>query len=260
MRVVYPRYLPDAALSREEMEALQHDLAADASFEDHIDFDPADAAISETPDEQAPLGAGDAPVVVGVDQAFLDEESVSAAVAIRDGAVVERAAGRAPLEIPYIPGLLSFREGSAIVDAVESLSVDPDVLVLDGSGRIHFRQAGIATHVGVLFDVPAVGVAKNLLCGTPELPLDDPLPQGARVAIGADDSMDAPPGTVVGYAFQSRQYPNPEKRHVNPLYVSPGHRVNAETAVDIVNAACTGYKLPEPTRLADAYADELKSE
>ena len=259
MRVVRPEFLPDPALSRQEMEELQRELAADAAFEDDIGFDPADAAISETPDEQAPLGAGDAPVVVGVDQAFLEEESVSAAVAIRDGTVVERAAGRAPLEIPYIPGLLSFREGAAIVDALESLSVDPDVLVLDGSGRIHFRQAGIATHVGVLFDVPAVGVAKNLLCGTPRSALDDPLPRGARVAIEADGSMDAPAGTVVGYAFQSRQYPNPEKRHVNPLIVSSGHRVSAETAVDIVEATCAGYKLPEPTRLADAYADELKS-
>lgn len=259
MRVVRPEFLPDPALARQEMEALQRDLAAEATFEDDVDFDPADAAISETPDEQAGLDARDAPVVVGVDQAFLDDESVSAAVAIQDGAVVERAAGRAPLEIPYIPGLLSFREGGAIVDALESLSIDPDVLVLDGSGRIHFRQAGIATHVGVLFDAPAVGVAKNLLCGTPRSTLDDPLPEGARVAIEADGSMDAPTGTVVGYAYQSRQYPNPEKRHVNPLIVSPGHRVNAETAVDVVEATCAGYKLPEPTRLADAYADELKS-
>jgi deoxyribonuclease V len=69
--------------------------------------------------------------------------------------------------------------------------------------------------------------------------------------------MDAPDGTVVGYAFQSRQYPNPGTRHVNPLYVSPGHRVSAETAVDLVEATCTGYKLPAPTRLADRYADEL---
>ncbi|WP_232703584.1 endonuclease V [Halobacterium wangiae] len=260
MRVVHPEYLPDAALSRAEMERLQRELAADAIFEDGIDFDPVDAALSATPDEQTALTVSDAPVVVGVDQAFLDAESVSAAVAIRAGAVVERAAGRAPLEIPYIPGLLSFREGAAIVDALESLTVDPDVLVLDGSGRIHFRQAGIATHVGVLFDVPAVGVAKNLLCGSPRTALDDPLPEGARVAIEADDSMDAPAGTVVGYAYQSRQYPNPGTRYVNPLIVSPGHRVNAETAVDVVEATCTGYKLPEPTRLADAYADELKSE
>ncbi|WP_232687451.1 endonuclease V [Halobacterium zhouii] len=266
MNVVHPEYLPDPGRSREEMEVLQRDIAADAEFEDDVDFDSADVALSGTPTEhevgQTELDASsatDTPVVVGVDQAFTDDEAVSAVVAIRDGVVVDRAAGHAPLEIPYIPGLLSFREGSAIVDALESLSVDPDVLVVDGSGRIHFRQAGLATHVGVLFDVPAVGVAKNLLCGTPRASLDDPLAAGARVAIEADDSMDAPDGTVVGYAYQSRQYPNPETRHVNPLFVSPGHRLSAETAVDVVEATCSGYKLPEPTRLADAYADELKA-
>ncbi|GAA0269320.1 endonuclease V [Halobacterium noricense] len=269
MEVVRPEFLPDPDRSHEEMEALQREIAATASFEDDFDFDVADIELDESPTD-APTAAGsvgeqvtltdsDAPVVVGVDQAFVgDDYSVSAAVAIRDGRVVERAAGRAELEVPYIPGLLAFREGDAIVDALESLSVEPDVLVLDGSGRIHFRQAGLATHVGVLFDVPAVGVAKNLLCGTPREPLDEPLPEGARVAIEADDSMDAPEGTVVGYAYQSRQYPNPEKRHVNPLIVSPGHRVSAETTVDVVEATCTGYKLPAPTRLADAYADDLK--
>jgi deoxyribonuclease V len=277
MNVVHPEFLPDPAYSRAEMEDLQRDLAATARFEDAVDFSVADVALSGTPDDQATVDAGeqttadsseqttldsgsraDAPVVVGVDQAFTDDEALSAVVAIQDGVVVERAAGRAPLEIPYIPGLLSFREGSAIVDALESLAVDPDVLVVDGSGRIHFRQAGLATHVGVLFDVPAVGVAKNLLCGTPTEPLVDPLPEGARVPIEADDSMDAPAGTVVGYAYQSRQYPNPETRHVNPLFVSPGHRLDAESATDFVAATCTGYKLPAPTRLADAYADELK--
>ncbi|MFB6071882.1 MAG: endonuclease V [Halobacterium sp.] len=258
MEVARPEYLPDPDRSHDEMAALQRDIAAEASFEDELGFDPADAAIEETPDEQAGLGDAGGPVVVGVDQAFREDESVSAAVAIRDGAVVERAEGRAPLDVPYIPGLLAFREGGAIVDALRNLAVEPDVLVFDGSGRIHFRQAGIATHVGVLFEAPAVGVAKNLLCGTPREPLDDPLPEGARVAIEADDSMDAPDGTVVGYAYQSRQYPNPGKRHVNPLVVSPGHRVTAETAVDVVEATCTGYKLPAPTRLADRYAEELK--
>jgi deoxyribonuclease V len=294
MDVVEPRFLPDPDRSREEMEAVQREIAAAAAFVDDVDFAPDDLALEATPtyapgatdasgatdaagetageqatlddgeqatlssDEQATLTDSDAPVVVGVDQAFVgDEWSVSAAVAIRDGAVVERAAGRAALEIPYIPGLLAFREGDAIVDALESLSAEPDVVVLDGSGRIHFRQAGIATHVGVLFDVPAVGVAKNLLCGTPRESLEDPLPESARVAVEADDSMDAPDGTVVGYAYQSRQYPNPERRHVNPLITSPGHRVDAETAVDVVEATCTGYKLPAPTRLADEYADDL---
>lgn len=266
MEVVRPEFLPDPDRSHEEMAALQREIAATAAFTDDVSFDPADAATGETPafeadGAQSALGrreGSDAPVVVGVDQAFLDEESVSAAVAVQDGVIVEHAEGRAPLEVPYIPGLLAFREGDAIVDALESLSVEADVLVLDGSGRIHYRQAGLATHAGVLFEVPALGVAKSLLCGEPTQPLDDPLPEGARVPIEADDEVDAPDGTTIGYAYQSRQYPNPEQRHVNPLFVSPGHRVNAETAVDVVEATCTGYKLPAPTRLADSHAGELK--
>jgi deoxyribonuclease V len=179
---------------------------------------------------------------------------VSAVVAARDGEVVERASGRAPVEMPYVPGLLSFREAPAVLAALDALAVEPDLLVLDGSGRIHFREAGIATHVGVLLDTPALGVAKNLLCGDPAESLDSHMRAGERVPILADDSMTAPEGEVVGHAYQSRQYPNPEKRHVNPLYVSPGHRVSAETTVSLVEALCDGYKLPEPTRLADADA------
>lgn len=258
--IVHPEYVPDPELSHEEMKHLQNELAADAVFEDDLDVTPSEVELDEPPTEGAPLHA-DAPVVVGVDQAFTDDEAVSAAVAVQDGRVVETAEGRVPLDIPYIPGLLAFREGGCILDALENLSVDPDLLVLDGSGRIHFREAGIATHIGVTVNVPSVGVAKSLLCGMPRTPLDaGPFEEGTRIPIEADDSMTASDGTVVGYAFQSRQYPNPERRHVNPLIVSPGHRVNADTTVDFVDALCAGYKLPEPTRLADSAAGDLKRE
>ncbi|OYR77230.1 endonuclease V, partial [Halorubrum ezzemoulense] len=122
--------------------------------------------------------------------------------------------------------------------------------------RIHFREAGLATHVGVLRDTPSVGVAKSLLCGEPDESTSE-RPEGWRTPVRADDAVTtAEPGTVIGHAFQSRQYPN--SKRVNPLYVSPGHRVSAETAVEFVAALCAGYKLPEPTRLADAYADTVK--
>ncbi|MFC4449326.1 endonuclease V [Halorussus aquaticus] len=269
MTPVHPEFVPDPTLSREEMERLQRDIADVAGFEDDFAFDPAAVRADPTDDGQTALGAAtddaEPPVVVGVDQAFVDAFSedalaVSAIVATRGSEVIEEVHAVEPTEIPYVPGLLSFREGGAILSAFEKLTVDPDLAVFDGSGRIHFRQAGIATHVGVTLDVPAVGVAKNLLCGRPRESLDEYLPQGARVAIEADDSVTAPSGTVIGYAYQSRQYDNPETRHVNPLYVSPGHRVSAETTTDLVERLCAGYKLPEPTRLADNYADEVKAE
>ncbi len=193
-----------------------------------------------------------------MDQAFVDDFAVSALVASRDGEVVERVHAVVETEIPYIPGLLSFREGTAILRAFEKLTVSPDLAVVDGSGRIHFRQAGIATHIGVMLDLPAIGVAKNLLCGDLRDPPGGHMDAGERVPVVANSRVSAPDGTVIGYALQSRQYPNPEKRHINPLYVSSGHRVSAETTADLVWQLCAGYKLPEPTRRADAYADDVK--
>jgi deoxyribonuclease V len=232
-------FVPDASLSREEMETLQTEIAETAVFEDAIDFEP---TASDT-------------LIAGVDQGFDGDTAVSAVVVTRGEAVVETVSATAPTEIPYIPGLLSFREGNAILSAIEELETEPDLFMLDGSGRIHFREAGIATHIGVTLDVPTIGVAKSLLCGQPRESLDEPLPEGARVPIEADRDVTAPDGTVIGYALQSRQYDS-GNQYINPLYVSPGHCVSAATAADVVEATAAGYKLPEPTRLADSYADE----
>jgi len=260
MDVVRPEFVPDPSLSREEMASLQRDIAEAAVFSDDLDLDPAAVAV---PDAGASAGQtrlgevppGEVPLVAGVDQAFDGDDAVSAVVVRRGEEILERVHAVEPVEVPYVPGLLSFREGGAILAALSKLDCEPDLLVIDGSGRIHFRQAGLATHVGVAVDVPAVGVAKNLLCGRPRGSLADPLPENSRVAIEANDDVTAPDGTVIGYAFQSRQYDSGD-RHINPLYVSPGHRVCAGTATDLVECCCGGYKLPEPTRLADSYADE----
>lgn len=239
-RIEHPEYRPDPSLGREEMEQLQRDLAKEAVFEDDFAFDPSLEDV----------------VVAGVDQAFLDDKAVSGIVLYKNGKVIERAHAVVDLDIPYIPGLLAFREGEAILSAYEELETEPDLMVVDGSGRIHFREAGIATHMGVMLDVPTVGVAKNLLCGRLQEPLDRELARGERIAVESDDSVTAPDGTIIGYAFQSKQYSG--ARTVNPLYVSPGHRVSAETAVDLVEKLHNGYKLPEPTRLADSYVAEVK--
>jgi deoxyribonuclease V len=256
----YPQYLPDPAATREEMEALQRRVADAASFDDEFTFDPervGPAAGEGSRLDDADPWRDDAPLVAGVDQAFLDESVVSAVVCLRGSEVVERVHAVSELSIPYVPGLLSFREGGPIVDALARLSSDPDLLLFDGSGRIHYRQAGLATHMGVVFDRPSVGVAKSLLCGRPREPVEG-RPEGWRTPVLADDDVDAPGGRVIGYAVQSRQYD--ASRAINPLYVSPGHRLSAETAADLTLRCCDGYKLPEPTRLADAYADEAKAD
>lgn len=238
---VRPEFRPDPALDRAEMEALQRTIAAEAMFAD---------------DELMPSDP-DALTIVGVDQAFLEDRVISAIVAFEAGEIVERTHAVSPLSIPYIPGLLAFREGGPICDAFATLSCTPDLALFDGSGRIHYRQAGLATHIGVIYDVPSIGVAKSLLCGSPAEPVAD-RPAGWRTPIRADESVDAPSGTTIGYALQSKQYDPGASTSINPLYVSPGHRIGAETAANVVESLCAGYKLPEPTRAADRYADEIK--
>jgi len=240
MGLARPEFVPDPSLSRAEMEQLQHDIAAAAIFEDAFD---------------GPLGSDTdrRPLVAGVDQGFSGDSATSVIVVMRDGAVVERVHATEEIGIPYIPGLLSFREGGSILSAFGRLETEPDVVLVDGSGRIHFREAGLATHVGVTLDVPTVGVAKSLLCGRPGQRIENGLPEGERVPVEADGDVTAPDGTVIGYAVQTRQYDSPD-RHINPLYVSPGHRVGAETAASLVERYAADYKLPEPVRLADRHA------
>jgi deoxyribonuclease V len=234
-----PSLVPDESLSRDEMVSLQHEIAGSAVFEDNL---------------------GRVKTVAGVDQAFVGdaegEMTVSAAVAVQNGEETETATARHETRLPYIPGLLSFREGRAVIASLRALETTLDVVLVDGSGRIHPRQAGLATHVGVALDLPTVGVAKSLLCGTPRRSVDG-LEEDECVEIVADDGVDAPDGTTIGYAVQTKQYSKDAATTVNPLYVSPGHLVSPETAVDIVAKECDGYKLPEPVRRADAIAGEV---
>lgn len=238
MEPVRPSLLPDPSLDREGMLAVQDRVRALARFEH---------------DGGDPLG-GDA-LVAGIDTAFVDGEAVSAVVAVRDDETIEEVYTRTALEFPYIPGLLAFREAGPVLETLSALACTPDVLLCDGNGRIHQRQAGIATHLGVLCDVPAVGVAKSLLCGRLEGGPEPPYPAGTRVPIVADERVDAPDGTLLGYAVQTRQWADREPA-INPVYVSPGHRIDAAAAADLAVETCAGYKLPEPIRLADRLAAE----
>lgn len=222
------------------MEALQQRIAATASFE-----------------TLESLSLDDC-LVAGVDQAFRDESAVSAIVVRQNNETIEQTHATAQLEVPYIPGLLAFREGPPILEAFRTLETRPDIVLFDGSGRIHYRQAGLATHIGVILDIPSVGIAKQLLCGTPTESVDN-LPAGRRVAIEADAEVDAPPGTVLGYAVQTRQYQSGPHR-INPLYVSPGHRIGTEKAVEITQKFTGDYKLPEPIRRADQLVGEIAAE
>ncbi len=184
-------------------------------------------------------------VFCGVDQAFIGREKVvSAAVSLYgDLSVFETSFGVREIEVPYIPGLLAFREAPSALDAVGRLDCVPDLLLVDGSGSLHPRKAGMATHIGVELDIPSIGVTKNLLSGEVQC-----MPES--VGDSAPVFLD---GEVLGYCFLS-------KERCNPIYVSSGHRVSPETAVDLVKRCLDGYKLPEPIRYADKLAGEKRDE
>ncbi len=154
---------------------------------------------------------------------------------------VAEATAVAPVPMPYVPGYLSFRELPAVAAVWARLDVRPDVLVFDGQGIAHPRRFGIACHGGVLFDVPAIGCAKSILVGTHE-----PLPpeQGARAPLVHRRE-------VVGTAIRLRA-------RTNPVFVSPGHLIDLETAVRVVESVATGYREPETTRRAHRLVNAVR--
>lgn len=139
-----------------------------------------------------------------------------------------------PTAFPYVPGLLSFREIPVILEGLARLPETPDLLMVDGQGVAHPRRLGIAAHLGVITDIPAIGVAKSRLTGTFALPESEK----------GDQSPLMDRGELIGAVLRSKQ-------KVNPLFISPGHLVDHETAVKLVLSCLTRYRLPEPTRLAD---------
>lgn len=148
---------------------------------------------------------------------------------------LESAVRDSPLRFPYVPGLLTFREGPALLAALADLAVTPDVYLFDGQGIAHPRRMGLAAHMGLWLDKPAVGCAKSRLWGR----CGEPPPER-----GAYSLLRGRRGEVLGAALRTR----PGAR---PVFVSPGHRVGLETAVRIV-MTCTGrYRIPEPLRRAD---------
>jgi deoxyribonuclease V len=146
---------------------------------------------------------------------------------------VEVKAIQGKITFPYVPGLLSFRESPLILAACEKLGNIPDLVLIDGQGIAHPRRFGLASHVGLLLDLPTIGCAKSLLCGQHQ-----PLGEEAGSHAELFDN-----GELVGAALRT-------KSGVKPVYVSVGHRISLASALQWVTKCCRGYRLPEPTRLA----------
>jgi deoxyribonuclease V len=148
-------------------------------------------------------------------------------------ALVEVRTARDKLDFPYVPGLLSFREAPLVLAAWAKLETVPDLLLVDGQGIAHPRRLGLASHLGLFLDTPAIGCAKSRLCGLHDEP--------GLAAGSAAELVDG--GEVIGVALRTRD-------GVRPVYVSIGHKVDLTAAVRLVLDCCRGYRLPEPTRLA----------
>lgn len=179
--------------------------------------------------------------VAGIDVGFEENGAVTRAAVVVLGfpglEAREQAIARRPTRFPYVPGFLSFREAPAVLDALDKLCTMPDMLLCDGQGLAHPRRFGIACHLGLLTDIPSIGVAKSRLIGTHG---EVPLHKGAWRPLRDD-------GEVIGAVLRTRA-------GVKPVYVSVGHRVGLASAIDIVLRCTTRYRLPEPTRQADRLA------
>lgn len=214
------------------------------SFDHPWDVSPKEAAAIQERLSKAVVTADDlGPVrtVAGVDIGFLEENTITRAAVVvlsfPDLQLLDQAVVHRPTSFPYLPGLLSFREAPSALDALSQLSVRPDLLLCDGQGRAHPRRFGLACHLGLLSDIPAIGVAKSRLVGEHQGVGEE---RGSRQPLMLD-------GEIIGTVLRTRT-------GIKPLYISIGHRISLETAVDYVLRCAPKYRLPETTRQADKLA------
>ncbi|RLI89091.1 MAG: deoxyribonuclease V [Candidatus Altiarchaeales archaeon] len=177
----------------------------------------------------------------GVDQAFPEKDRVRSCIVVLSFPElneIEKAFSEIEMDFPYIPGLLAFREGPSIIEAYKKLRKKPDILMIDGHGIAHPRRMGIATHVGILLDIPTIGVAKKKLIGD----FKAPEKVGEYEPLGYQNE-------IIGAVLKSRE-------GCNPIFISPGHKISLKNGIEVVKKCLKGHKLPEPTRLAHKFVNE----
>jgi deoxyribonuclease V len=189
---------------------------------------------------------GEVEIVAGADISYnrFSPTIYAGVVVLRlsDGQVIERSGVVADATFPYVPGLLSFREAPAVLRAFARLKSKLDAVLFDGQGYAHPRRVGLASHLGLWLNIPCVGCAKSRLIGEFKPP--------KREAGSLSDLIDKE--EVIGRVVRT-------KTGVNPLFVSIGHKIDLASAVRLTLAACRGYRLPEPTRQAHLFVNELRT-
>jgi deoxyribonuclease V len=217
-------------------------MTVNAEFAHAWDLEPSEAISLQKRLAEYVLRApalGTVEIVGGVDAGYKEGTARAAVVTFSYPALemLDYVVTTRPIAYPYVPGLLSFREAPAVLETFETLETVPDLLIFDAQGIAHPRRFGLASHVGLLLDLPAIGCAKRRLCGSYEVPHTE---RGSFTYLREDDE-------VIGAVVRTRT-------DVKPVFVSIGHRVDLPTAVDYVLGCGGGYKLPEPTRWADKIA------
>ncbi|AQQ71773.1 Endonuclease V [Limihaloglobus sulfuriphilus] len=188
---------------------------------------------------------GSVNLVAGVDCAFTDAGKTilccCCVVDIANFETIETVRTKLPVNFPYVPGLLSFREAPVCIKALRLLKTLPDAVIFDGQGIAHPRRLGLAAHIGLLLNIPTVGCAKSRLCGEYREP-------------GPSKGQSCPllqKGEPTGKVLRTRD-------NVRPVFVSPGNNCSIDDAAKITLACCSKYRLPEPTRRADKLVAEFK--
>jgi len=181
-------------------------------------------------------------IVAGVDVSVKEGLSRAAIVLLTfpDLAPLESTVAEAPTPFPYVPGLLTFREGPVVLDAWANLKQTPDVVLFDGQGIAHPRRTGLAAHLGLWLGVPTLGCAKSRLYGKHSKP-------GRHKGDVTELWDERDQSLVIGAVLRTRE-------NVKPLFVSPGHRIDIDTATALTLRCCDRYRLPEPTRWAHKVA------
>ena len=178
--------------------------------------------------------------VAGVDVSCDEKRLYAVAVlfSFPELVLIEKNSASGGVNFPYIPGLLSFREAPIVIRTIKGLKEKPDIILVDGQGIAHPRRLGLAAHIGVLMNIASIGCAKKKLIGNYK-PVPDEL--GAYTQLMDEKE-------VIGFVIRT-------KRHVKPVFVSPGHLIDFKASYNIVIACLRGYRLPEPTRLAHIEAN-----
>lgn len=213
------------------------------------DLTPADAVALQRQlagriDVRVPLTRCD--LVAGADISYERSSDVYYAgvvvVRVADGEVIERRSAVKRNPFPYVPGLLSFREAPALLEAFAQIESDPDAIMFDGQGYAHPRRFGVACHVGLLLEKPCFGCAKSLLTGT----FKEPKLRAGSLSPLVDN------GEVIGSVVRTRD-------NVKAVYISVGHRIDLPSAIRVALETTRGFRIPEPTRQAHLYVNRLRA-